>query len=296
MTMSVVETSVSKELRGYHEQLQAQTPYDFVGLESRAVLNYISSAVHSVSDNFGAFINNFKNSIGGDQKLSAPFAAISPTELKAAVAALEPIPYSSMARYVIRCPEGVAGAMVPYLKALQTILLRLHDVDARVLVPLNRWVGQVLANPKHAEKAWAPDGFISPAEMDKLVKPLEKHFVERYGSDVVMRPVHKVYPKKEDFEEAGEILIGLTDIVSAIMSKDLLGKAEEIAKNVKRLVELNDERDILENAQKRTLATMSMAIYDAARELEVISVLVFQVKVAITAYEETLKKINLELK
>ena len=48
MTLSVSESRIVTDLNSYYTQLAAQVPYDYIGLENRHILNYISDGITCV--------------------------------------------------------------------------------------------------------------------------------------------------------------------------------------------------------------------------------------------------------
>ena len=266
------------------EALANFAPGQVIGLENRLNLNFMATGFGTVVvDNAKRFINS---------SMVARF--VPSANLSAASKKLERIPYATLDKYVIRTPEGVNGPMVPYLEVLDRAADDLLDIRDRLLNPLKQWLGRALTHPGFVEKVWM-DADIRFIDVENHVNTLAKHYDDKVGDDISFNYLHKVYPKPSDFHTAQGMINDLVKESAILLGHDIPKLTEEISVLVKKLIAANEKADYLEKMPSASAAKLSDMLYHAGREVELLSIVLFQIKVASVAYEESVDKIIAEL-
>lgn len=272
------------ELQIANENLAQYKPGTVLGLENKTNLNFLAvSFGNSVSEIAKNFINN------------DVIASFTPefNALKAH-SKLESIPYSTLDKFTIRTPEGVTVPMLQYITVLDAAVDEMMTIKERLLKPLKDWCAKGIANPGHLEKAWL-DKNLTYMDIDKHIDALKVCYDDTVGDDISYVPMVKAYPRPNDFKMSGEMVKDLVKESTILLSLEIPKMTEEIAGYVKKLVDENDKTEYMAKTPNASIAKLSDCLFHAAREVEFLSVLLFQVKAVSVAYEESVKKIEEQL-
>ena len=273
-----------QELQTVSQELSTFEPGQTLGLESRDNLRDMSREFTGV---IGGLLDDFK-----ENKLIA--ALIPETDYMKANRKIGETPYSTLDAFSIRTPEGVTAPMVDYLRALDHAVDDLLTIRQRLLDPLKKWVGLALTNPGHAEKVWL-DKNISYVDIQEHKESLREYYDDNVGDDISFASIHKVYPRGDDFRAAGVMMDDLSRESAKILGDDIPKVTEEISELVGRLMVANEDAELMEKTPKASIAKLSISLYHAGLEVEFLSVVLFQVRIAAEAYKESVKKINNKL-
>ncbi len=275
-----------QELQATVESIKAIIPLSGpVGSDNNKLLKELSKNFYQSLDTFLNTIRNFKQEI--------PIAMFASTTQTAA-RKIEKQQYSVLEKYIIRTPEGVVGPMLPFLNSLLSAVESLHDIDNRLLNPLKLWCGKALMNPGDIDKAWI-DKNISMVDVKKISDGLGKHFNDKVGDMISFASIHQVYPKSGDFKQSGDVMEKLLKISAEVQGKNITTKSEEINVLVRKLVAAQEQDEYMANMSGTTLIMLADRLYQAALEIELLSIVLFQIKIASVAYSESVEKINKEL-
>lgn len=272
------------ELNIAKEALLTMESSGVLGEEHRADLNFLAVG-------FSKTINGIRETM---DKISHVPAGIYLSAHENAVKNLKKGNYSTLSKYQIRMPEGVEGEMLPWLETLQEICNDLEDIDTRLLKPLKLWVGRSISYPGEVEKLWL-DNTISFIDVEGNKDKLRKLYSDKVQDSIAFVPMHKAYPSIKDFEKSGVIVDNLTKFSATILGKDLNKMTVEIDHLITRLIDENDRCDLMKKAPASTIMRLAEITHQAANELEMLSMILFQIRVASVAYSETLEKINKDL-
>lgn len=271
-------------LQQAYEELSKLTPGATLGLESRVPLTHLVTGFSSMAiDIARSFVKD---------NLVAPFTA--DYNVSQALSKLDKVNYVQLNKFTIRTPEGVSGPMLPYLETLDAALDDLMDIKSRLLDPLKQWCGKALANPGHIEKVWL-DNNISFVDVDKHIAALALHYNDQVGDDISFAPISTIYPRAKDFDACRKMVQDISKESAKVLGDDIPKLAEDIATLVSKLVKANEESEYMNKVPTTSIAKLSESLYHAAREIELLSVVLFQVKVACVAFDESITKINSQL-
>lgn len=193
---------------------------------------------------------------------------------------------------LVSTPEGVIGEMVPYLVALDNAMEELSSIDKRVIRPLQQWAGNVVADASYMEKVWLQSN-VTTVDIRPLVKDLSKHYDDRASDDLTEVPLSNRYPVGKDLETASELLTGLNDKAEAVLALNLAELATitgDLLNDVTRELSKDNSKEA-----KRVLKQVSELSYQAASEIELVSVLIFQIKVAVESHNRVLDRVRYNL-
>lgn len=256
-----------------------------IGSKNNTLLRELSKNFYSSLETFLDTIRNFSQEI--------PIAMFSSTTQTAA-RKIEKQQYAVLEKYIIRTPEGVVGPMVPYLTTLLSAAEDLETIDERLLKPIKMWCAKALTNPGDIDKAWM-DKNVKFIDTVKASGQIGKHFNDKVGDMISFASIHQVYPKSGDFKQAGDIMEKLLKISIDVQGKNITAIAEEINTLVRKLVAAQEQEEYMANMSGTTLIMLADRLHQTALEIELLSVVLFQIKIASVAYSESVEKINKEL-
>jgi hypothetical protein len=262
------------------DELKQFQPGTTLGLESRDALNHMAVG-------FTTFINELTVTFNPQNLIASLTRGNSVSE---AMKKLQKQPYASLDKFLIRTPEGVVGPMYPYVVALDAAIDETMDVKERILEPLKQWLQKAIANPGHIEKVWLEK--IQFVDVDNHLSVLAKHYNDKVGDDLSFTSITQAYPSLNDFDKTGEMMRDIVTESTNVMGKDIPKICSDISSLVTKLVDANDRADFMEKAPKASMAKLSDVLYHAARDVELLSILVFQIRIASKAYDESVEKIN----
>lgn len=217
---------------------------------------------------------------------------LSQRDINIAVQKLTKIKVHNLSAFNIYIPNGLTGAMVPYLQYLNAALSELSSVDTRILRPLEVWAGQLISDPTFASKVWV-NTFGASANTTQITNNL-KHFfaTDTKQAQVNMAAYTNVYIGESDIMDTSHLLGRLVDTTDGLLNGLLSERVTSVTTLVQKAMSLESFNKIPNDRIKPIVTLVSQA----ATELELISMLIFQVKSAATAYTNTINKINEELK
>lgn len=275
---------IAHELKIAKEALISMESHGILEGEQRDNLNFLSIG-------FSKTISGIKEVM---EKISHIPTGVFVSAQQQAVKNVEKNTYSTLNKYMIRMPEGVSGEMIPWLEALSDASKSLKDIESRLIKPLKLWVGRSISYPGEIEKLWL-DNSIAFAPVEKHCTALSKIYSDKVGDSLSFALIHDAYPKPKDFKEAGILVNELTEFSTDMLGKNLIKQCEEISSLVKRLIDENDRADLMKKAPKSSIIRLAETLHETAEEIEFLSVLLFQIRIASVAYSESIEKINKEL-
>lgn len=215
------------------------------------------------------------------------------SDVKIALKKLNEAGMENLKEYVIFTPEGVKNEMVPYLDVLMDAIIELSSIKERALKPLLLWVTNILTDPTYADKVWVNTN-IESVDIKKIIKPLVKQFDDSQGDDLDRKTLLEVYPSTKEFSTTYKLLEELNKISSKVMASNLDKETEKLG-NMFIKLRNEDMENRFKNTHPKLIQLVSDKLFNTAKELELLSIMIFQVRVATTAYNNTLQKIYKEL-
>jgi hypothetical protein len=196
--------------------------------------------------------------------------------------------------FTIVCPEYLNSKMLPYLSVLKHIMENLSDVGDRLLTPLEKWSAKIISEPDYSEKSWLelPNNF---KDTEKYRKELSNHFNNSIGDGVNNKPFSAVYTNVEELTTVSKLL----DTLKHIALKLLDGKLSHRANNLSTMMfRIKDTEKMVENLSDKTnkMKMVGEIVYNTAKELELLAIVLFQFKTAEYSFTQSLTKINAQLK
>lgn len=249
----------------------------------------------NMSGYFNGFIDKFSSLFNA--RSLVPVSLVK-TDYKTSVFLIKKYTKLDLEHFTVIVPEYVDSKMNLYLDMLREVLIHLQDVEKDLLVPLERWVGSMITDPEYSSKIWVnlyvPADRTAKLEIHK--EKLASFFSETKSDHMTNRPFFEMYDSAEDFDKSCDSIENLTKLTLKFLDGKLSKRATDVAKQIHKLSEKKEvANDISEIPYEKIKPIIDLTL-QIAKELELLSIVMFQVKCASYATEETIKKINEELK
>ncbi len=192
--------------------------------------------------------------------------------------------------FTVYTPECVIGSIPQYAMALSAAMTQLKDVESRILKPLLNWTNMLLDDPSYSDRAWVLNGYM-PIDLKGLNKQLSVHFNGAKGDGNTDTPFNKAYPEKDGLSMTSKILADLIKQSNTVLNSDLPDKATDIRKAIEEI----HVRKLLSETQTAKMKYISDVVRHAGEELEMLAVIIFQIRSASYCHNETLIKIKEKL-
>lgn len=289
----------TESLKALHLQTQSLIAGESITMQDLVIMDEIVNGMKSITDGFNAFTKGAKDALEGIMRdplgknpQALVFGNIDVNDSRV-VKVFKARPYTTFDDFLIRVPEGLVGQMRPYITSLHATLTLLSSVDERLLDPLVQWAAGILARPERASQVLNADrGRSVVADIDKELEKMKKLFSGTRSDEMSHGYLMKVYPSPEDFKETGAIINSTVELCSKILKKNLSKKATDTSAILDELLKEHMRSGILKDGRKALLVSLSKLTYETARELEMISVLMFQVKAVNQAHIEAIEKLR----
>lgn len=243
----------------------------------------------------GNYFTGFVTKLTGvlNTKALIPHAFIG-SDLMSAIQKINKRTAGDLEHFTVVTPEYVVGLIVPYLTVLKEVLIELMTIDSRLLSPLEKWAANMLTDPTYGEKAWItlpqPD-----KKIDTHIEKLHQYFNESVGDGTTTRTFNSVYGDSAGLKTAGTLIDELVKLSTKVLDGKLSEKATSVSKLIHRLVENKDVANNINNLPHQKMQAVVELTIQAARELELLAIVMFQTKTASYSHSETLSKINKQL-
>ena len=258
-----------------------------IALEEMALEGFIDFG--KVKGLFQSLMSRFTASSGNKEPIQY---LLSQRDISTAIAKLMKIKVHNLSNFSVYIPEGLTSPMVSYLQFLNSSIAELSSVDNRLLRPLEMWAGQLISDPSYATKVWV-NTFGAAANTTKMADDL-KHFFTTDSKKVHtnMAIFTNVYIGQSDVLDSNHLLGKLVEMSDNLLSGLLSERVKAVSKLIGQAMDLESFSKIPSERIKPIITLTGQA----ATEIEMLSMLIFQVKSAATAYSNTVDKINSQLK
>lgn len=197
--------------------------------------------------------------------------------------------------FTIVSPEYLDAKMINYLTIVTDSLNKLATVEQRMLLPLEQWASLIVTDPKYVDQPWLrlPTDY---ADIEGFKAKLATCFNESVGDNVDNKLFIDVYTNADEFNVCANMLDELITKVTKLLDNRLSLRIDNIAKLIAQLKGKKEIADKLSEQPEAKMQQVINAILQTAKELELLAVIMFQVKVASYAYAQTVEKINQQLR
>ena len=248
--------------------------------------------VSELSNYFTGFISKVVGIF--ETKKLIPFAFVR-NDLRSAVALINKRSKFELENFAIITPEYIDGSIVPYLQALREVLAELSNIEVRILKPLENWAANMLTTPGYADKLW-----LAMPTADKKVEEysdkLHAYFNDSVGDGVANRSFMAVYGDGNGLTHAATLVEDLTTQSMKMLDGKLSTNASSLAKFIHNLSEKSTAANEVHNLPEEKIKPIIALVIQAARELELLAIVLFNIKTVTYAHSETVNKINNQLK
>ena len=195
-------------------------------------------------------------------------------------------------------PEFLDTKMLPYLEMLLKSITELHDVEKDLLIPLDHWVAHMLTDPSYGEKLWVNTvlDYDRVHKLEANKNKLNEYFNSAKGDHTSERPFYEVYGSVKELVDCSNEIEKLTALTMKFLDGKLTTMVENLSKNLSRLDKKEDVANNLSNINVDKIKPITELVLQAAKELEFLSIILFQIKSVSFCQEETISRINSQLK
>lgn len=200
--------------------------------------------------------------------------------------------------FVVLVPEYFDGKIIDFLKTLSETLADLQDIDKLLLDPLEKWAANMISTPGYDKAIWINTHIpnLRDSVLEKNSEKLKKCFNAAKGDDVSYRQFYTVYSNIEEYEECSKIIEDLVNRSTKFLDGKLSKKATEVANLILRLSKNDKVENLLQEIPFEKMKPVTDLVSQTAKELEQLSIVLFHIRCVSYAEEQTVKKINNELK
>lgn len=202
---------------------------------------------------------------------------------------------TSLENFVVYTPEYVSGKLTPYYETLLEAFGELKDVEKRLLLPLEKWAGLMISDPTFSEKVWI-NLPVKDNRVQTQLDNLQKHFNSSAGDNIANRYFEDVYVDSNGVKEAYFVLDKLISESMDMLDGKLSAKSKSLSALLTRLADDKNVANKLHDLPDEKIKPITELVLQAAKELELLSIVLFNIKTASYAQKETYKKIMTELK
>lgn len=198
------------------------------------------------------------------------------------------------AEYItIYTPEYISENYIAYLEQLKTTLHNLRDIDKNLITPLTEWSLKMATVPNYVNEVWMFPTVGNTVEVD--TKKIQSFFNGSVGSEIAERRFYTTYKDGNGLKLVQNLINEMVEISSEILTKNLYEKSTKLAANIKRLTDVRNNENLLEALPKEKSLMISRMTYQAAKELELLAMVLHLIKVAAYAHQESLIKLKKNL-
>lgn len=258
---------------------------EMIGLEEFQFFNKLVVSVRSAKDNLYTIFNK-DHLIGEIPNASMLYDSSKTLESKNKV---------ELSKYVIYTPENVSSPMPDYLTQVKIALNRIKDLEVRLLDPLKTWAGLMLSDSSYIEKVWVTTA-VEERNIKVVLEPLQKCFDGKQTDELEQHSILKAYPNLAiDLKICSDLINELIKEGMGVLNKDIVTKSTNLYNLMNRVSNDPDIKAKLPLVEKNKMLKVINLTYQLANEIELLAVLLFQVKIASYAHNKTLVKIKKEL-
>ena len=258
---------------------------DSIGLEEFQIFTKIASAISGARSHL---LEQFKKNelVGQYPNKSFLYDADSKLDKKG---------ITNLVGYMVYTPEGVSCNIPEYLSQVKIALIKISDLETRLIEPLKQWAGFMLSDNDYHEKVWVTLA-VPERPIDDILKPLQKCFDGKQTDNLMQFDIVKAYPNLSlDLKLSSDLLNELIKSSMNVLNQDIATKVASLYGLINRVSSDSDIKAKLPLIEKKKMIKVINLTYQLANEIELLAVLLFQVKLASFAHNKTLEKIKKEL-
>jgi len=239
-------------------------------------------------------VNGFKaigkalRSIANDVALLFVPLRTKPKNGKSAARVMQTISPSMYEDLAISVPLDMVGEVVPHYEAMISAVREIQDIEQRVYIPLRKYFEHAVTTTREQNELWAPKD-VEVRDVSKIVKSLGVAYntdVRRSEGNGTAR-FDKVYRSGRDFETANQLIEDLYDLIDDLDLKDLAKSELMLSEAIREYVEVVEEEPGIASKNKNTIRLLVAMVETAAKETELLGVLVYNTRAAIAAHNRT---------
>lgn len=199
---------------------------------------------------------------------------------------------ANLDKFTVYTPEGMTGFFIDYLNVIQLNLAPLLDIETRLVDPILNWVQSNLNDKYYVNKLW-PLVTAKTINLEKSYTQLKTVIDGSVNDQTVVRSIKVTYRTANEIQDCSKLLTDLHDSCLIMLNNKLNEKLTKIYTLTKELINNKEFNQYLKDPKVlNKVQQVNLIIAQAAKEIELLSVLIFQVNLAITAHDNNIKKIN----
>lgn len=212
-------------------------------------------------------------------------------DLRDAVKILDKQSSLTLMHFTVIVPEQLNGNMTGYLKDVETIYDLLSTVENRLLIPLENWAANIISTPGFDEKIWMdlPRKFI---DIEKTKKDLSKHFNNSVGDDYADRLFKEVYGNTHQMIACYAQTKKLNEHVLMLLDGRLTTRINKITELYDRILKISQTNTMVSKLSHEQIRPLAAVMLQAAKEIELLSIVMFQIRAVNWGETQTIDKIK----
>lgn len=197
--------------------------------------------------------------------------------------------YNQVMHLRVQCPEGFKGNILDYTNTLKQAAQQALRVQPEILVPLEDFLSKLVSVPGYARDTKSHLREIDKLGLERieLVRQTQKFF---NGSSKATAIFSDIYRNMNEWQTAYDAIKQIQDQVNSINHDELLNSVQRITKLI-QMVKTAHEAKELENMSKTVITELSTSIYEAAKQVEQLSITLFAVYVLSNVMNDTAQKV-----
>lgn len=245
-----------------------------------------------LSNFYTGFVSRVSAIFNGKKLIPITFGQ---SDLQKAVDIIKKYSPTALEHFAIVAPEYIDGKLVPYVDTLNDVLDELSGIENNLLKPLEQWAANMVTDPEYGEKAWTsiPN---KTTNIDKHTDELKKYFNESVGDGVANRLFNNTYVDSKGLELVSSGIEKLSSKSMHLLDGKLTNRADNISMLIRKLTSEENVANKVNSIPPQKLKSIVNLVLQTAKELELLSIVLFQIKTLSYSNTETIKKIINQLK
>jgi len=199
---------------------------------------------------------------------------------------------------VLYRPEKMSGAMADYTKAVAEQYTAMSKIGDTLYQPLIKWFAQGVSNPDHLQKVWN-DKLLELNDIDDMQDDIAKFYKrtrDEHGTDMAV--CSELYGSLRQMEATYGFLLQAALVGKDLDLKALKAQEEKLTLYVKEMIDVTSQSEAhgdINEIPKATKQKLANALRHVATETEYLVAINYMLVIAITAWNDSMKKIALHL-
>lgn len=187
-------------------------------------------------------------------------------------------------------PENVISPIDVVVTCISGLIPNLSTIEAEMLDPLVDWSNKILGDREYAGKVWVLKDK-PKLDVDSAYRKLRVHFDDRRGSGQGDVEFYKAYSTVSAFIKTNEDIEELEKFANSMLNGKLIYKMQLITDNLRAIY----KEGYVNNLADTKIGPVKDLALNAARAIELLSIILFEIKSITYVHGKNIEKINQNL-